>query len=192
MKVILTEEVLDLGAPGQVIEVTTGYARNYLLPRKLAIEATKGNVKSLEHHRRAIEARQKKLAQSATALGERIAATPIAISARAGESGRLYGSITTTDIAAEMERVHGLQVDKRKLEILEPIKVLGDHQVKLQLHRDVQVTLTVTVTPEAVPAEAEQHEAAAPAPPEEGEAAGPPAEQEPQPSAEGETESSPQ
>jgi large subunit ribosomal protein L9 len=149
MKVILTEEVPDVGAAGQVVEVAPGYARNYLLPRKLAIEATKGNVKSLEHHRRTIEARQKKLAQSATALADRIRATPLVIAARAGETGRLYGSVTTADIAEAVQRMFGLEVDKRKVEIPEPIKVLGDHEVKVRLHRDVQATLTVSVIAES-------------------------------------------
>lgn len=158
MKVILTEEVPNLGAPGQVVEVAPGYGRNYLLPRKLAIEATKGNVKSLEHHRRTIEARQKKLAHSALAVGERVSATPITISARAGETGRLYGSVTSADIAQELQRAHGLEVDKRKIEIPEPIKVLGEHQVKVRLHRDVQVPLTVTVVAEAAPEGVEQAE----------------------------------
>jgi len=153
MKVILTEEVPEVGAAGQVVEVAPGYARNYLLPRKLAIEATKGNVKSLEHHRRMIEARQKKLAQGATALGDRIRATPLVIAARAGETGRLYGSVTTSDIADEIKRAFGLEVDKRKVEIPEPIKVLGDHEVKVRLHRDVQATLTVSVIAESVPEE---------------------------------------
>jgi len=184
MKVILTEEVPRLGAPGQVVEVASGYARNYLLPRKLAIEATRGNVKSLEHHRRTIEVRQKKLAQSASALGERIASTRITIPARAGETGRLYGSITTADIAAELERTVGLQVDKREIEIPEPIKVLGDYQVKLRLHREVEVSLTVTVAPEGPPPEEEQEEMAAPAEPVGGERAGASSGQEPEASVE--------
>jgi large subunit ribosomal protein L9 len=192
MKVILTEEVPNLGAPGQVVEVAPGYARHYLLPRKLAIEATRGNVSSLEHHRRTIEARQKKLAQSASALGERIASTPIAIAARAGETGRLYGSITTADIAAELERALGLQVDKRKIEILEPIKVLGDYQVKLRLHRDVQVPLTVTVVPEGPPRGQEQAETQVPAEPVEGERAAAPSEQQAQAPVEGASENSQQ
>jgi large subunit ribosomal protein L9 len=167
MKVILTEEVANVGQAGQVVEVAPGYARNYLLPRKLAIEATKGNVKSLQHHRRGIESRQKKLAQGAQALGERITRTPITIAARAGETGRLYGSVTAADVAQEIQRALKIEVDKRKVEIPEPIKVLGEHEVKVRLHRDVQVTATVAVVPEAAPAE----EAAAERPAAEAEAA---------------------
>jgi large subunit ribosomal protein L9 len=167
MKVILTEEVPNVGQAGQVVEVAPGYARNYLLPRKLAIEATTGNVRSLEHHRRGIESRQKKLALSAQALGERISRTPITITARAGETGRLYGSVTAADIAEQMQRALGIEVDKRKVEIPEPIKVLGEHEVKVRLHRDVQVTVTVAVAPEAAPAEeAPPEESAAMAAPE--------------------------
>jgi len=185
MRVILTEEVPNVGAPGQVVEVAPGYARNFLLPRKLAIEATKGAVKSLEHHRRTIEARQKKLAQSASAVGERMTATPITISARAGETGRLYGSVTAADIAAELERVAGLQVDKHKIEIPQAIKVLGDHQVKVRLHRDVQVPLTVTVVAESPPAEEPG------APPGAAEAEAPPQEAQPQEPAPTEPEAAP-
>jgi len=165
MKVILTEEVPSLGAPGRVVEVATGYARNYLLPRKLAVQATTGNVKQLEHHRRTIEARQKKLAQGAEAVGARISAVPITIAARAGEAGRLYGSITSADIAAELKRAFDMEVDKRKIEIPEPIKVLGEHTVKVQLHRDVQVSLPVVVVAEAAPSKPEERadEASAPA-----------------------------
>jgi len=168
MKVILTEEVPNVGQAGQVVEVAPGYARNYLLPRKLAIEATKGNVRSLEHHRRGIESRQKKLAFGAQTLGERITRTPITIAARAGETGRLYGSVTAADVAQEMQRALGIEVDKRKVEIPEAIKVLGEHEVKVRLHRDVQVTVTVAVVPEAAPAE----EAAGEEPPAEEAAAG--------------------
>jgi large subunit ribosomal protein L9 len=163
MKVILTEEVPNVGVAGQVVEVAPGYARNYLLPRKLAIEATKGNVKSLEHHRRTIEARQKKLAQSAQALADRISSSTLTIAAKAGETGRLYGSVTTADVAEELKRALNLEVDKRKVEIPEPIKVLGDHQVKVRLHRDVQVDMTVTVVSTGEPPEEERREEA-PAP----------------------------
>jgi len=149
MKVILTEEVPNLGAAGNVVNVAAGYARNYLLPRKLAIQATTGNVKALDHHRRTIEARQKKLAQGAESVGRRVSATSITITARAGEAGRLYGSVTSADIAAELKRVLDLEVDKRKIEIPEPIKVLGEHTVKVRLHRDVQVSVTVSVVAEA-------------------------------------------
>lgn len=161
MKVILTEEVPNVGAAGQVVEVAPGYARNYLLPRKLAIEATKGNVKSLDHHRRTIEARQKKLAQSAQVLADRISSSTVTIAAKAGETGRLYGSVTTADVAEELQRALNLEVDKRKIEIPEPIKVLGDHQVKVRLHRDVQVAMTVTVVSAGGPPEEEAAEQAA-------------------------------
>jgi len=162
MRVILTEEVPNVGMPGELVDVAAGYARNYLLPRKLAIAATKGSVKALDHHRRGIESHQKKRAQSAAAVGERVSATPITISAKAGETGRLYGSITSAAIAEEVHRTLGLELDKRKIEIPEPIKVLGDHEVKVRLHRDVQVPLTVTVVAESAPEEAA-------APPAEGE-----------------------
>jgi large subunit ribosomal protein L9 len=149
MKVILTEEVPNLGAAGDMVNVAVGYARNYLLPRKLAIQATTGNVKALDHHRRTIEARQKKLAHGAEAVGRRVSATSITITARAGEAGRLYGSVTSADIAAELKRALDVEVDKRKIEIREPIKVLGEHTVKVRLHRDVQVPVTVSVLAEA-------------------------------------------
>jgi len=154
MKVILTEEVPNVGAAGDLVNVASGYARNYLLPRNLAIEATRGNVKALAHHRRTIEARQQKLATGAQALGERVTAAPITISAKAGEAGRLYGSVTAADIAEEVQRARGLEVDKRKVDIPEPIKVLGEHEVKVRLHRDVQVALTVNVIAEGPPPEA--------------------------------------
>ncbi len=166
MKVILTEEVPNVGGPGDVVEVADGYARNYLLPRKLAIRATAGSVKALQHHRRTIEVRQRKLAHGAQAVGERVRAASLTITARAGEAGRLYGSVTSADIAGKLTNALGLEVDKRKIEIPEPIKVLGEHTVRVRLHRDVQVPLTVVVVGETLepqaPAPSAEEQPAAP------------------------------
>jgi large subunit ribosomal protein L9 len=148
MKVILREEVAGLGAPGAVVEVAPGYARNYLLPRKLAIEATRGNLRNLDQVQRMVQRRQNRLAQSASGIANRLGEINLVMRARSGEDGRLYGSVTTTDISEALQERFEMEVDKRKIEIPEPIRVVGSHEVKVRLHPEVEATLTVTVEPE--------------------------------------------
>ncbi len=147
MKVILLEDVHGVGAAGAVANVADGYARNFLLPRKLAIAATEGSVKNLERQQETI--RRKHSAQAATAqtLAERIAGLTLTLKARTGEGGRLYGSITNVQLAEELAQ-KGITVDRHHISIPHPIKMVGAHEVKIHLHRDIDATLRVEVEPE--------------------------------------------
>ena len=148
MKVILREEVAGLGEPGAVVEVAPGYARNYLLPRKLAIEATRGNLRNLDQVRRMVQRRQSRLAQTATGVADRVGEINLVMRAKAGEDGRLYGSVTTVDVSEALQEQFSIEIDKRKIEIPEPIRVIGSHEVKVRLHPEVEAALTVTVEPD--------------------------------------------
>ncbi len=144
MKVILTEEIRGLGTRGDVVTVKDGYARNYLLPKKLAREASTGNLKQIEHERRkwALLAQQEKdVAQKAA---DKVKGVKITIEKRVGEHGHLFGSVTANEIAdALMEK--GIEVDKRRIELEQPIKNLGVHDVDVRLHRDVTAQIKVEV-----------------------------------------------
>jgi large subunit ribosomal protein L9 len=161
MKVILRDAVTGLGEAGAVVEVAAGYARNYLLPRKLAIEATRGNLRNLDQVQRMVHRRQNRLAHTATGIASRLGDISLVMRARAGEDGRLYGSITTTDIAEALQERYELEVDKRRMEIPEPIRVVGSHEVRIRLHPEVEATLTVTVEPEDEEQRARMHARAA-------------------------------
>lgn len=144
MKVILTEEIRGLGTRGDVVTVKDGYARNYLLPKNLAREASTGNLKQIEHERRkwALLAQQEKdVAQKAA---DKVKGVKITIEKRVGEHGHLFGSVTANEIAdALMEK--GIEVDKRRIELEQPIKNLGVHDVDVRLHRDVTAQIKVEV-----------------------------------------------
>jgi len=148
MKVILLEDVRGVGAAGSVATVADGYARNFLLPRKLAIEATRGNVKNLEQHRAMIRRRQAAAATSATALAERLSGITLRIKARSGEDNRLYGSITNAMVADALAEQHGIEVDRRSISFPHPIRMLGPHEANVHLHHDVEATLRIEVEPE--------------------------------------------
>jgi large subunit ribosomal protein L9 len=143
-KLILTNEVTGLGEPGDVVEVKDGYARNYLLPRNLATPWTKGYEKQIDSIRKARKAREVATVDDAKALATTLAAEPVVVTAKAGAAGKLFGAITTTDIAAAVSK-KGVSVDKRKIEIKEPIKVTGDHQVSVRLHPEVTAKVKVSV-----------------------------------------------
>lgn len=147
MKVILKEEVKNLGAMGAVVNVTPGYARNYLLPRGLAAEANVKNVKALEHEKRVIQDRARKLKDAAMSLSERIAAMSVTLKAKAGEEEKLFGSVTAKDIA-EAVAGQGLEIDRKKIVLDEPIKRLGSYEVKIKLGHEVTAALRVEVEPE--------------------------------------------
>ncbi|NOT45754.1 MAG: 50S ribosomal protein L9 [Acidobacteria bacterium] len=147
MEVILREHVEHLGERGEIVKVASGYARNYLLPRKLALLATEGNRKHVERERKIVEAREATDRADAQAVADRIAAIAISIARRVGETEHLYGSVTAVDVA-EFLKERGIEVDRRKLILPEPIKSLGEHEVPLKLHRDVTVTLKVQVVRE--------------------------------------------
>jgi len=148
MDVILREHVDNLGRRGEIVKVADGYARNYLLPRKLALLATEGNKKQIERERvkyEAVEAEEQKVAE---ALRDRLTNVEISIARKVGETEALYGSVTTADIA-EALAAKGFVVDRRKLQLAEPIKKIGEVTVPIKLHRDVTADLKVNVVPEA-------------------------------------------
>ena len=147
MEVILREHVEHLGERGQIVKVADGYARNYLLPRKLALPATEGNKKHVERERRIMETRETEEKEAAQAIASRLELVDLTIARRVGETEQLYGSVTAADIA-DLLKTKGFEVDRRKLILPEAIKTLGDHSVPLKLHREVTVTLTLHVVKE--------------------------------------------
>ena len=146
MKIILTQDVLRLGYQGDLLEVKDGYARNYLIPKGFAQRATRGTLKQYEHLRRAREERETRLREEAHETVERLATTLLRVTARAGETGRLYGSVTTADIARAIEEQLGVYVDRRKIELLGPIRVLGDHRARVALYPDIAIEVKIVVT----------------------------------------------
>jgi large subunit ribosomal protein L9 len=145
VQVILSEEVTNLGRPGDVVKVRAGYARNYLLPRKLAVEANPKNLRAFEHTKGVAMLKREALKQKATGLKERIEALTLAIGARAGEEGKLFGSVTNIDIERAL-RDQGFEVDRRRIALAEPIKQLGDFTVTVKLESEVEARLKVNVT----------------------------------------------
>ncbi|MFO7243665.1 MAG: 50S ribosomal protein L9 [Actinomycetes bacterium] len=142
-KIILTHEVSGLGSAGDVVEVKDGYARNYLLPRRLATPWSAGAEKSIEAMRKAQRARALASVEEAQAARDALQANPVVVSAKAGANGRLFGAVTTSDIAEAIgERA---KVDKRRIQIAQPIKALGDYQVRVSLHDDIVATVDVKV-----------------------------------------------
>ncbi|OFW01132.1 MAG: 50S ribosomal protein L9 [Acidobacteria bacterium RIFCSPLOWO2_02_FULL_68_18] len=148
MDIILREHVDNLGERGEVVKVADGYARNYLLPRKLALPATESNRKHVERERKILEAREAQEKAQAEAIAARLSAVDITIARRVGETDQLYGSVTAADITEFLEQ-KGFEVDRRKIILPEPLKTLGDHAVPLKLHREVTVPLTVHVVKES-------------------------------------------
>jgi large subunit ribosomal protein L9 len=161
MKVILTEEIRGLGTRGDVVTVKDGYARNYLLPKNLAQEASTSNLKAIEHQRRKWDLLAQEEKNAAQKQADRVKGVKIRIEKRVGEHGQLFGSVTANEIAdALMEK--GIEVDKRRIELGSPIKNVGMHDVEVRLHRDVTASIQVEVaaqgvekleTTEAAPAE---------------------------------------
>ena len=149
MKVVLRENVDKLGSRGDVVSVANGYARNYLLPQGLALEATSGNLKTIEHQRRSWAVKEAKEAEEARAMAARLAEVEVTISKRAGENDTLYGSVTSSEIA-EVLAEKGVTIDRRKLQLAEPIKSLGTVEVPLKLHPEVTGTIKVNVVPEQI------------------------------------------
>ena len=148
MKLILREDVENLGKGGEVVDVKPGYGRNYLLPRGLAVTANPKNVRELEHQKQIAQAKAAKLKASAEAVAKRIAETPIALKRKVGEQDKLYGSVTAMDLA-EALAARGLQLDRRAIDLKEPIKSIGDFEVPVKLHSEVVGKLKVKVEPEA-------------------------------------------
>jgi large subunit ribosomal protein L9 len=144
MEVILREHVENLGRRGDVVKVAPGYARNYLLPRNLALAVTEGNKKIIARERKLADAREAEEKQTAEALASRLAAAEVVIERRVGETEALYGSVTSADIA-EALAAKGLEIEKRKIHLDEPIKAIGDFTVPVKLHRDVTAQVAVHV-----------------------------------------------
>ena len=147
MEVILRQHVDNLGRRGEIVKVADGYARNYLLPRKLALLATPGNKQHVERERKIFEAKEAEERAHAQNLAARLGSLTITIARRVGETEQLYGSVTAVDIA-DFLKTNGFEVDRRKLILPEPIKAIGEHTVPLRLHREVVVPLKVQVVKE--------------------------------------------
>lgn len=148
MKVIFLKDVKGQGKKGQVKEVSEGYATNFLLPRGMARPATDGNMKTLENQAAAELRRKENEKEEAKALGAKLDDIQLTLKAKAGEGGRLFGAITSKQIAEALTASHGITIDKRKMELGEPIRHLGVTQVSVKLHPEVKATLKVQVTEE--------------------------------------------
>jgi large subunit ribosomal protein L9 len=146
-KLILTHEVTGLGAPGDVVEVRDGYARNYLVPRGLATAWTKGAAKQVDAIRGARRKREIATVEGARAVKDALEGATVRVPVRAGANGRLFGSVTTGDIAEAVAAAGAPALDRRKIEVPTPIKSLGAHTVRVRLHEDVVANLTVEVVP---------------------------------------------
>jgi large subunit ribosomal protein L9 len=145
MKVILQKPVDKLGVPGDVVDVADGYARNYLMPRGLAVRASKGGVKHVESLKRAHTTKVSQAQAEAQQVADRLTASPIKVRARVGEEGRLFGSVTAAEVAEEIERQTGVKVDRRDVRLDEPIRSVGVHQVTVHLFTDVDPAVPVEV-----------------------------------------------
>ncbi len=145
MKVLLLQEVKGVGDAGQIKEVAEGYARNYLFPKKLAVAATPAALKEHEQRQAAEKKRQAKIDEEMRDLGKKMSGTTVKVRSKVGEGGKLYGSITTADIADALEKQIGQAVDKRKIEIEEPIRHVGEYKVPVKLSKNVTANVTLTV-----------------------------------------------
>jgi large subunit ribosomal protein L9 len=146
-KVLLREDVDDLGARGEIVRVRAGYARNYLLPRNLAVEATAGNVKGIEAERAALLKKEAKERSTAEAQSQQMGSLVLEFKRKAGEHGALYGSVTSMDIAESLQE-RGYEIDRHRIHLREPLKRVGDFTVPVRLHREVTIDLQVKVMPE--------------------------------------------
>lgn len=145
MKVVLLQDVKKLGKKGDVLEVAEGYARNFLMPQKLAGQATKDTLNQLQQQKTATADRQKRQTEEAKLLAAQLAAIEIKIVAKAGEGGRLFGAITTKDVADAAKVQHGVELDRRKMEFSDPIKNLGGAHVFIKIHPEVTATIKIQV-----------------------------------------------
>ncbi len=146
-KVLLREDVDDLGARGEIVRVRAGYARNYLLPRNLAVEASTGNVKGIEAERAALLKKEAKERSTAEAQSQQMSSLVLEFKRKSGEQGALYGSVTSMDVA-EALKDKGYEIDRHRIHLREPLKRLGEYSVPVRLHREVTIDLQVKVQPE--------------------------------------------
>jgi large subunit ribosomal protein L9 len=147
MEVILREHVDNLGRRGDVVKVAQGYARNYLLPRKLALAVTEANKRQIDREKKVAEAKDAEEKAQAEAVAQRLTAAELEIARRVGENQTLYGSVTSADIAQALQ-ARGIEIDKRRIQLPEPIKALGETTVPVKIHRDVTAQVRVRVVPE--------------------------------------------
>jgi len=145
MKIILTQEVRNIGAPGDVVDVADGYARNYLIPRGVALRATKGTLKQVDTIRRTREVREIRNLEQAQQIAGQLAALKIRVQAKAGEGGRLFGQVTPAQIAEAVAKAGGPKIDKKRLHLDEPVKSLGAHRAHLRLHPEVEAEIEIEV-----------------------------------------------
>jgi len=144
MEVILKEDIVNVGKIGEVVRVRDGYARNYLLPRGLVLVANKKNLKTFEHHKKIVGDQKQKVLRNAQALGDQLAAVSLVIPMKVGEEGRLFGSVTNMQIEKAL-KAKGLNVERRKIHLDAPIKVVGDYEVPIRLSADVTMPLKISV-----------------------------------------------
>ena len=144
MEVILRQAVENLGKPGEVVKVSNGYARNFLLPRGVAFEATPGNLKRIQLERNRLEAAENERRGTAQGLAEKLEQVQLTFSSRVGDEGKLFGSVTSADIAQQLE-AQGFHVEKRQIDLHEPIKALGVYRIPIRLHADVKPEIRVWV-----------------------------------------------
>ena len=145
MKIILQKPVDKLGVPGDVVDVADGYARNYLMPRGLAVKATKGGVKHVDSLKRAHTSRVNVAKAEAEQVAQRLTASPVTVAAHAGEEGKLFGSVTPTDVAAAIESQSGIRVDRHDVHMDEPIRSVGVHEIRVHLFAEVDPVISVEV-----------------------------------------------
>jgi large subunit ribosomal protein L9 len=145
MKVILKENIDSLGHIGDIVKVAPGYARNYLLPKGFALEATTKNAKSLEHAKKHLEYKKNKVLEQARQLAARIEGLVLSLPHQAGEEGKLFGAVTNMELAEQL-KVQGIEIDRKKVLLAEPIKHLGEFTATVKLHPEVNATLKITVT----------------------------------------------
>ena len=144
MEVILRQAVESLGKPGDVVKVSNGYARNYLLPHGVAFEATPGNLKRIQQERERLEAAENERREAAQALATKLEQVQLTFSARVGDEGKLFGSVTSADVAQQLES-QGFHIEKRQIDLHEPIKALGVYRIPIRLHADVKPEIRVWV-----------------------------------------------
>jgi large subunit ribosomal protein L9 len=147
MEVILKEDIANLGKIGEVVRVRDGFARNYLLPRGLVLVANKKNLKVFEHQKKVVGDQKQKIMRDAQAVGDQLTGVSLTIAMRSGEEGRLFGSVTNMQIEKAL-KAKGLNVDRRKIHLDEPIKNLGDYEIPIRLSADITVPLKLSVVPE--------------------------------------------
>jgi large subunit ribosomal protein L9 len=148
VKLILVQDVKSLGKKGAVVDVSDGYARNFLLPRKLALMATEGNLRALDSEKKMQQEKQKRELTHARKTAEDLGKTVLRLKAKSGEGGKLFGSVTSHDIEELVKREMGIEIDRRRIEMKEPIKRTGLHKVPLRLFQGVTVEMNIEVVPE--------------------------------------------